>query len=132
MLVMVVFFIAFSWLHLSPPLIRLFLLVLLLLLMPTLNFVAVWFALSLLRLRLFGRPGPLDQRLGARLVGIEQIESRPVAGDLARVCEAAKRIFRHGARHRQRALDQLGQHLRRAVARRDDRLLFADQHAQPE
>src|SRR5260363_71991 len=38
MLVMVVFFIAFSWIHLSPPLIRLFLLVLILLLMPTLNF----------------------------------------------------------------------------------------------
>src|SRR5437667_7561980 len=38
MLVMVVFFIAFRWIHLSTPLIRLFLLVLILLLMPTLNF----------------------------------------------------------------------------------------------
>src|SRR5580704_2764766 len=38
MLVMVVFFIAFSWIHLSTPLIRLFVLVLILLLMPTLNF----------------------------------------------------------------------------------------------
>src|SRR5467141_2699889 len=38
MLVMVVFFIAFRWIHLSTPLIRLFLLVLRLLLMPTLNF----------------------------------------------------------------------------------------------
>src|SRR5690554_1554539 len=37
MLVMVVFFIAFRWIHLSTPLIRLFLLVLILLLMPTLN-----------------------------------------------------------------------------------------------
>src|SRR6266536_287849 len=36
MLVMVVFFIAFRWIHLSTPLIRLFLLVLILLLMPTL------------------------------------------------------------------------------------------------
>src|SRR4051794_41794310 len=35
--VMVVFFIAFRWIHLSTPLIRLFLLVLILLLMPTLN-----------------------------------------------------------------------------------------------
>src|SRR5437660_3736862 len=35
MLVMVVFFIAFRWIHLSTPLIRLFLLVLILLLMPT-------------------------------------------------------------------------------------------------
>src|SRR5262245_37370298 len=52
MLVMVVFFIAFRWIHLSPPLIRLFLLVLILLLMPTLNFLPVWFALSLLRFRL--------------------------------------------------------------------------------
>src|SRR5207237_837600 len=38
MLVMVVFFIAFRWIHLSKPLIRLFLLVLILLLMPRLNF----------------------------------------------------------------------------------------------
>src|SRR5713101_1156105 len=41
MLVMVVFFIAFRWIHLSTPLIRLFLLVLILLLMPTLNFLPV-------------------------------------------------------------------------------------------
>src|SRR6516225_6796280 len=51
MLVMVVFFIAFRWIHLSTPLIRLFLLVLILLLMPTLNFLPVWFALSLLPFR---------------------------------------------------------------------------------
>src|SRR2546430_649815 len=56
MLVMVVFFIAFRWIHLSTPLIRLFLLVLILLLMPTLNFLPVWFALSLLRFRLPSRP----------------------------------------------------------------------------
>src|SRR5688500_20304676 len=55
MLVMVVFFIAFRWIHLSTPLIRLFLLVLILLLMPTLNFLPVWFALSLLGLRLPSR-----------------------------------------------------------------------------
>src|SRR5262245_63513161 len=55
MLVMVVFFIAFRWIHLSTPLIRLFLLVLILLLMPTLNFLPVWFALSLLRIRLPSR-----------------------------------------------------------------------------
>src|SRR5712692_10684303 len=55
MLVMVVFFIAFIWIHLSTPLIRLFLLVLILLLMPTLNFLPVWFALSLLRFRLPSR-----------------------------------------------------------------------------
>src|SRR5438132_6851000 len=55
MLVMVVFFIAFRWIHLSAPLIRLFLLVLILLLMPTLNFLPVWFALSLLRFRLPSR-----------------------------------------------------------------------------
>src|SRR5207245_2607645 len=42
MLVMVVFFIAFRWIHLSTPLIRLFLLVLLLLLMPTLIFLSSW------------------------------------------------------------------------------------------
>src|SRR2546423_14993414 len=55
MLVMVVFFIAFRWIHLSTPLIRLFLLVLILLLRPTLNFLAVWFALSRLRFRLPSR-----------------------------------------------------------------------------
>src|SRR5687767_9375834 len=49
---MVVFFIAFRWIHLSSSLIRLCLLVLILLLMPTLNFLPVWFALSLLRFRL--------------------------------------------------------------------------------
>src|SRR5690554_7547771 len=43
MLVMVVFFIAFRWIHLSTPLIRLFLLVLILLLMPTLNFLPFFF-----------------------------------------------------------------------------------------
>src|SRR2546426_3155518 len=52
MLVMVVFFIAFRWIHLSTPLIRLFLLVLILLLMTPLNLLPVWFALSLLRFRL--------------------------------------------------------------------------------
>src|SRR5262245_63151022 len=55
MLVMVVFFIAFRWIHLSTPLIRLFLLVLILLLMPTLNFFPVWFGLSLFRFRLTSR-----------------------------------------------------------------------------
>src|SRR5436309_13729838 len=55
MLVMVVFFIAFRWIHLSTPLIRLFLLVLILLLMPTLNFLPVWFAFSLLWFRLPSR-----------------------------------------------------------------------------
>src|SRR5947208_13800490 len=53
--ILVVFFIAFRWIHLSTPLIRLFLLVLILLLMPTLNFLPVWFALSLLRFRLPSR-----------------------------------------------------------------------------
>src|SRR5204862_2061124 len=47
--------ISFRWIHLSTPLIRLFLLVLILLLMPTLNFLPVWFALSLLRFRLPSR-----------------------------------------------------------------------------
>src|SRR5258708_38015516 len=50
-----VFFIGFIWIHLSTPLIRLFLLVLILLLMPTLTFFPVWFALSFLRFRLPSR-----------------------------------------------------------------------------
>src|SRR2546430_13843139 len=49
---MAVFFIAFRGIHLSTPLIRLFLLELILLLMPTLNFLPVWIALRLLRFRL--------------------------------------------------------------------------------
>src|SRR5256714_15037549 len=65
MLVMVVFFIAFRWMHLSTPLIRLFLLVLVLLLMPTLNFLPVWFALRLLRFRLPSRL-PMMFLLGMR------------------------------------------------------------------
>src|SRR6266849_7164614 len=55
MLVMVVFFIAFIWIHLSTPLIRWFLLVLILLLMTTITFLPVCFALSLLRFRLPSR-----------------------------------------------------------------------------
>src|SRR5207237_1153180 len=55
MLVMVVFFIAFRWIHLSTPLIRLFLLVLILLLMPILNFLPFLFPFSLLR---FPPPSP--------------------------------------------------------------------------
>src|SRR2546430_16975801 len=49
------FFIGFRWIHVSTPLIGLFLLVLILLLMPTLNFLPAWFALSLLRFRLPSR-----------------------------------------------------------------------------
>src|SRR5215471_19898829 len=55
MLLMLLFFIAFRWIHLSTPLISLFLLVLILLLMPTLNFLPVCFALRLLRFRLPSR-----------------------------------------------------------------------------
>src|SRR5215204_7473471 len=88
MLVMVVFFIAFRWIHLSTPLIRLFLLVLILLLMPTLNFLLVWFALILLRfffndtatteiytlslhdaLPILSRPGIVDRRPLAAEIG---------------------------------------------------------------
>src|SRR5256885_2250648 len=52
MLGVVVFLKKNRWIHLSTPLIRLFLLVLILVVMPTLNFLPVWFALSLLRFRL--------------------------------------------------------------------------------
>src|SRR5260370_19107694 len=77
MLVRVFFFIRFMWIDLSPPVIRLFLLVLILLLMPPLNFVPVWFALSLLRFR---RPSRLPMMfilwMGAMMVVI--IPSRTV------------------------------------------------------
>src|SRR5690625_2772448 len=55
MLGVVVFFIAFRWIHLSPPLPRLCLLLLISLLMTCLTFLPVWFALSLLRFRLPSR-----------------------------------------------------------------------------
>src|SRR5258708_111631 len=77
MLVMVVFFIAFRWIHLSTPLIRLFLLVLILLLMPTLNFLPVWFALSLLRFRLPSRL-PMMFLLWMVAMMVVIILSRPV------------------------------------------------------
>src|SRR5262245_46499385 len=77
MLVMVVFFIAFRWIHLSTPLIRLVLLVLIVLLMPTLNFLPVGFALSLLRFRL---PSRLPMMFILRIVDmmVVIIPSRPV------------------------------------------------------
>src|SRR5947208_15518188 len=75
MLVMVVFFIAFRWIHLSTPLIRLFLLVLILLLMPTLNFLPVWFALSLLRFRL---PSRLPMMFILWMVAMMRSEERRV------------------------------------------------------
>src|SRR5258707_12161855 len=77
MLVMVVFFIAFRWIHLSTPLIRLFLLVLILLLMPTLIFLPVWLALSLLRFRLPSRL-PLMFILGMVAMMVVIIPSRTV------------------------------------------------------
>ena len=66
------------------------------------------------------------------LVRIEHVERRPVLRDLAGVGEAANGSSGHRARHRDRALDQFVEHLRRAVARRHHRLLLADQHPQPE
>src|SRR5260370_42682407 len=77
MLVMVVFFIAFRWIHLSTPLIRLFLLVLILLLMPILNFLPGWFALSLLRLRLASRL-PMMFILWMVAMMVDIISPRPV------------------------------------------------------
>src|SRR2546430_15619369 len=55
MLVMVGFFIAFRWIHLSTPLFRLFLLVLILLFIRSLIFLPFWFSLSLLLFRLPSR-----------------------------------------------------------------------------
>src|SRR5687768_18396782 len=77
MLVMVVFFIAFRLIHLTTPLIRLFLLVLILLLMPTLNFLPVWFVLSLLRFRLPSRL-PMMFILWMVAVMVVVIQSRSV------------------------------------------------------
>src|SRR5262244_4519227 len=84
MLVMVVFFIAFRWIHLSTPLIRLFLLVLILLLMPTLHFLPVWFALSLILFRLPSRL-PLMFILWMVAMMVVIIPSRTVRSEEGRV-----------------------------------------------
>src|SRR5690349_24088939 len=93
MLVMVVFFIAFRWIHLSTPLIRLFLLVLILLLMPTLNFLPVWFALSLLRFRRseerFSRNAETD--LVCRLL-LEKKNRQAARQWSASICRVVRRV----------------------------------------
>src|SRR5256885_2051940 len=98
MLVMVVFFIAFRWIHLSTPLIRLFLLVLILLLMPTLNFLPDWFALSLLRFR--SRAWPTDCGRGRHGTG-RGSRRRAACAELALLpCVHAHGCRRSGARWR--------------------------------
>src|SRR4051794_41636546 len=97
MLVMVVFFIAFRWIHLSTPLIRLFLLVLILLLMPTLNFLPVWFALSLLRFRRseerFSRNAETD--LVCRLLlEKKKTQTNRLASRANSLCKAAQPVLR--------------------------------------
>src|SRR5205085_11432091 len=94
--VMVVFFIAFRWIHLSTPLIRLFLLVLILLLMPTLNFLPVWFALSLLRFRLPSRlPMMFILWMVAMMVVIIRSEERRVGKECS--CRGSASHARHQA-----------------------------------
>src|SRR5438094_6665991 len=101
MLVMVVFFIAFRWIHLSTPLIRLFLLVLILLLMPTLNFLPVWFALSLLRFRLPSRLPMMFILWMVAMMRSEERFSRNAETDL--VCRLLlEKKKRTGAPHRPR------------------------------
>src|SRR5438445_247222 len=118
MLVMVVFFIAFRWTHLSTPLIRLFLLVLILLLMPTLNFLPVWFALSLLRFRLPSRLPTRDGLIRVRniralngrfntsithaysiVIGSKHITLNATGGGFL----TASKQFRHGATSKSRS-----------------------------
>src|SRR5437763_5347983 len=67
----------FPYTTLFRSLIRLFLLVLILLLMPTLNFLPVWFALSLLRFRL---------RLKANQTGKRSAERLSRNAETGRVC----------------------------------------------
>src|SRR4051812_50108954 len=97
MLVMVVFFIAFRWIHLSTPLIRLFLLVLILLLMPTLNFLPVWFALSLLRFRL---PSRLPMMFILWKIGRASCRERVEIYGVA--VPFGQKAGRHGRRHQRR------------------------------
>src|SRR5438094_5033965 len=82
------------------PLIRLFLLVLILLLMPTLNFLPVWFALSLLRFRL---PSKRDRKSGSAgmprpisyavfCLKKKRFREQGFAGDLVSALHSAARI----------------------------------------
>src|SRR5689334_23668980 len=107
MLVMVVFFIAFRWIHLSTPLIRLFLLVLILLLMPTLNFLPVWFALSLLRFRLRLKANQRSEERFSRnaetdlvcrlLLEKKKTSSRSTIADTQTRAPSCTRVYSHAA-----------------------------------
>src|SRR2546430_11504948 len=114
MLVMVVFFIAFRWIHLSTPLIRLFMLVLILFWMPTLNF---FFFSSRRRHTRFDCDWSSDvcsSDLGA------QLGSPPAAGLRLAVATGQRRLGRGGvaigAGERQ-AVDHAGHEIGRASCR---------------
>src|SRR5690625_1979322 len=98
MLVMVVFFIAFRWIHLSTPLIRLFLLVLILLLMPTLNFLD-----GLIRVRniraLNGRFNTSITHAYSIVIGSKHITLNATGGGFL----TASKQFRHGATSKSRS-----------------------------
>src|SRR5256885_646907 len=126
MLVMVVFFIAFRWIHMSTPLIRLFLLVLILLLMPTLNFLTVWIALSLLRFLL---PSRLPMMVILWMVDMMVVIipswtvclffKQKAAYEITRWLEFRRVLFRSQRGHLRRAeLLQRRRHARRLVAAR--------------
>ncbi len=81
--------------------------------------------------RFLGGARPLDQDLGAGLLRVEHVEARPVAGDLGGVGDAAIGVLGDRAGHRDRALDELVERLRRAVAGGHHRLLPPDKHPEP-
>src|SRR5256885_1412100 len=89
MLVMVVFFSAFRWIHLSTSLIMLLLVVLILLWMPTLNFLPVWLDLSLLRFRL---PSRLPMMFILSMVVF--FFKQKTAYDITRLLEFRRVLFR--------------------------------------
>ncbi len=78
-----------------------------------------------------GGARPFDQDLGARLLGVEHVEARPVAGDLGAIGDAAIRVLGDRAGHRDCALNELVERLRRAVTGRHHRLLTSDKHPEP-
>ena len=81
---------------------------------------------------LLGGARPFDQYLGSGLLRVEHVEGGPLAGDLAGLGEAAIGVLGHRLGHGHRALDEFVERLCRAIARRHDRLLPADQDPQPE
>ncbi len=73
---------------------------------------------------------PLDQRLGRRLVGVFDVERRPVVRQHLARREACVLVFRREPRHRHRPFRKGRERVFREVARRDEGDALSDEDAQ--